>query len=79
MAAGMDLTMICNAPFEERVTALVSCPTVSDAAAKRLAAAEQQRTARPATGNDNGGSFNASNRDELHRKLAQMLDNRKTG
>jgi len=79
MAAGMDLTMICNAPFEDRVTALAACPRVSDAAAKRLAAAEQQRTARPATGNDNGGSFNESNRDELHRKLAQMLGNRKTG
>lgn len=79
MAAGMDLTMICNAPFEDRVTSLVSAPKVSDTAAKRLAAAEQQRTAFPATGNDNGGSFNESNRDDLHRKLAQMLDNRKTG
>lgn len=79
MDAGMDLTMICNAPFDDRVTALVSAPKVSETAAKRLAAAEEQRTAFPATGNDNGGSFNESNRDDLHRKLAQMLDNRKTG
>lgn len=79
MAAGMDLTMICNASFDDRVTALVNSPRVQDQAAARLAAAEKQRTAFPMTGNDNGGSFNESNRDDLHRKLAQMLDNRKTG
>jgi beta-N-acetylhexosaminidase len=43
MAAGMDLTMICNAPFEDRVKALQAAPKLSAAAAGRIAAAEQQR------------------------------------
>lgn len=45
MAAGMDLTMLCNAPFEDRVRALSATPKVSAAAAERLAAAELARTA----------------------------------
>lgn len=43
MAAGMDLTMLCNASFEDRVTALSSAPKVSAASAARIEAAEQQR------------------------------------
>jgi beta-N-acetylhexosaminidase len=43
MAAGMDLTMICNAPFEDRVTALSVAPKVTAVAAGRIAAAEEQR------------------------------------
>lgn len=43
MAAGMDLTMICNAPFEDRVQALAATPKLSLAAAARIAAAEEQR------------------------------------
>lgn len=72
MAAGMDLTMICNASFEERAQALAATPKVSAAAAARLAKAEEQRTAFPA-GNDNGA------REELHVKLAELLQQRKTG
>lgn len=43
MAAGMDLTMLCNASFEDRVTALMATPKVTAASAARLEAAEQQR------------------------------------
>lgn len=43
MAAGMDLTMICNAPFEDRVKALAAAPKVSSTAAARIAAAESAR------------------------------------
>jgi beta-N-acetylhexosaminidase len=43
MAAGMDLTMICNAPFEDRVAALAAAPPVSAASAVRIAAAEEGR------------------------------------
>jgi beta-N-acetylhexosaminidase len=71
MAAGMDLTMICNASFEDRVKALAACPKVSPRAAGRLAAAEAARLAAPQA-KDN-------NREHLHQKLAQMLDARETG
>lgn len=74
MAAGMDLTMICNAPFEERAQALAATPKVSTEAAQRIAEAERQRTAFPASGNDNGGA-----REALHEKLAALLQQRKTG
>lgn len=76
MAAGMDLTMICNASLEDRAVALGAAPKVSPQAAARLAAAERQRTAFPAgedRGNDNGG------REALHEKLAELLQQRKTG
>lgn len=43
MAAGMDLTMLCNAPFEDRVRALKVTPKVTQAAARRIAEAERQR------------------------------------
>lgn len=45
MAAGMDLTMLCNAPFEDRVKALDAAPELSAQAAGRIAAAEQRRAA----------------------------------
>lgn len=73
MAAGMDLTMICNAPFEDRVQALAATPRVSARAAERLAAAEQQRRTFAASGNDGGGGK------DLHQKLAELLQQRKTG
>lgn len=73
MGAGMDLTMICNASFEDRVKALSATPKVSAEAAQRLAEAERQRTAFTASGNDNGA------REALHEKLAALLQQRKTG
>jgi len=73
MAAGMDVTMLCNASFEDRAKALAAAPKVSPAAAARLAEAERQRMAFDASDNDNGG------REDLHRKLAEMLQQRKTG
>lgn len=45
LAAGMDLTMLCNASFEDRKAALASCPKVSKEAAARIARAEAQRKA----------------------------------
>jgi len=73
MAAGMDVTMLCNASFEDRAKALAAAPKVSPEAAARLAEAERQRMAFDASDNDNGG------REDLHRKLAEMLQQRKTG
>lgn len=73
MAAGMDVTMICNASFEDRVLALKAAPKVSSEAAARLAEAERQRMAFGASDNDNGG------REGLHQKLAELLQQRKTG
>lgn len=43
MAAGMDLTMICNAPFGDRVKALNAAPKLTAASAGRIDAAEKQR------------------------------------
>jgi beta-N-acetylhexosaminidase len=43
MAAGMDLTMLCNAPFADRVLALSVTPKLTAAAAGRIEAAEKQR------------------------------------
>lgn len=74
MAAGMDVTMICNASFEDRVRALQAAPQVSAQAAARLAEAERQRKAyTSASGNDNAA------REALHEKLAALLQQRKTG
>lgn len=70
MSAGMDLTMLCNGSFEDRVTALSACPRVLPAAAARLAAAEAQRQAFATNGNDN-------NREHLHETLARMLDQKR--
>lgn len=49
MAAGMDLTMLCNAPFEDRVAALTASPKVTAIAAQRIEAAETQRKQRMRT------------------------------
>ena len=43
MAAGMDLTMLCNASFEDRVIALMATPRVGEKAAARIEAAEKER------------------------------------
>ncbi len=48
MAAGMDLTMICNAPFEDRVRALSAAPLLSATSTARIAKAEEQRAAHAA-------------------------------
>jgi beta-N-acetylhexosaminidase len=45
MAAGMDLTMICNASFDDRVKALNATPKVAKTAADRLMRAEAARKA----------------------------------
>lgn len=71
MAAGMDLTMLCNASFDERKEALGFTPKLSDASAKRLEAAERQRTAWLKKGNDN--------RQELQAKLEQLIEKRRIG
>lgn len=71
MAAGMDLTMLCNASFDERKEALGHTPKLSDASAKRLEAAERQRTAWLKKGNDN--------RQELQAKLEQLIEKRRIG
>ncbi len=71
MAAGMDLTMLCNASFEDRKLALSVTPKVTQAAAKRLADAEAQRTAALKKGNDN--------RQELQQKLERMIEKRSVG
>jgi len=43
MAAGMDLTMLCNAPFEDRVLALSVAPKLTAVSAARIEEAEKQR------------------------------------
>jgi len=43
MAAGMDLTMLCNASFEDRVLALSVAPKLTAVAAARIEEAEKQR------------------------------------
>lgn len=71
MAAGMDLTMLCNASFDDRTAALGFAPKLTAQAASRLQAAESERKARAKKGNDN--------RKELQRKLEQMIQKRSTG
>lgn len=73
LAAGMDLTMLCNGSFEERKLALSVCPKVTVEAAARLEEAEKQRTAFLKRNNDN------NNKEKLQTKLAQMIDKRKPG
>ncbi len=53
LGAGMDLTMICNASFEDRRAALAACPKVTVAAADRLQKAEDQRVQLAKPDNDN--------------------------
>lgn len=71
LAAGMDLTMLCNGSFEERKLALSVCPKVTPEAAQRLEAAERQRTAFLKKNNDN--------KETLRGKLAQLIGKRKLG
>jgi beta-N-acetylhexosaminidase len=71
MAAGMDLTMLCNASFDDRKAALSFTPKLSAEAAKRVEAAEAERKARMKKGNDN--------RQELQQRLEQMIKKRSTG
>ena len=54
IAAGMDLTMLCNAPFEDRALALSVTPKLTAAAAGRIEAAEKQRAAVKAAGTISG-------------------------
>ncbi|MFH1157563.1 MAG: beta-N-acetylhexosaminidase [Pseudomonadota bacterium] len=46
LAAGMDLTMLCNAPFADRVRALSGAPVLTAGAAERIGAAERHRILR---------------------------------
>lgn len=71
MASGMDLTMLCNASFEDRAAALAFTPKLSAAAAGRIGEAERQRTAWLKNGNDN--------RQELQAKLEQLIEKRRMG
>ncbi|MDE1151149.1 MAG: beta-N-acetylhexosaminidase [Micavibrio sp.] len=71
MAAGMDLTMLCNASFDDRKLALSVTPKVTGVAAKRIEAAEEQRTQSLKNGNDN--------RQELQQKLEHMIEKRSVG
>ncbi|MBL8713568.1 MAG: beta-N-acetylhexosaminidase [Alphaproteobacteria bacterium] len=71
MASGMDLTMLCNATFEDRKTALAFTPKLTAQAAKRVADAEAQRTEWLKKGNDN--------RQELQAKLEQLIEKRRIG
>lgn len=75
MAAGMDLTMLCNAPFADRVEALSVTPRVTKVAANRLVRAEEQRTASQKSSNDNKNMT----RDSLEQKLAQIMKKRNIG
>lgn len=43
LAAGMDLTMLCNASLEDRALALSVTPVLTEAAARRIGEAERQR------------------------------------
>lgn len=43
MAAGVDLTMICNAPFADRVEALAATPYLTEVSARRIATADEAR------------------------------------
>lgn len=59
LAAGMDLTMLCNAPFADRVLALSVTPLLTAAAAQRIETAERQRIlAAKAAGTLTGGKQN---------------------
>ncbi|HYD16954.1 MAG TPA: beta-N-acetylhexosaminidase [Patescibacteria group bacterium] len=71
MASGMDLTMLCNASFEDRVAALQFTPKLTAEAAQRVADAETQRTKWLKKGNDN--------RQELQAKLEQLIEKRRIG
>ena len=71
MAAGMDLTMLCNASYDDRKLALSVTPKLTKAAADRLDSAGRQRTAWLKKGNDN--------RQELQAKLEQLIEKRRIG
>ncbi len=75
MAAGMDLTMLCNAPFADRVEALSVTPKMAKTAADRVARAEEQRKASHKSSNDNKNMT----RDSLEQKLAQIMTKRNVG
>lgn len=64
MAAGMDLTMLCNASFEDRALALSVAPCVTPETAARIDAAEVARKA---------SAQSAEGRDGLREKLNVML------
>lgn len=69
LAAGMDLTMLCNGSFEERKRALAAAATVTPEAAGRLEAAEQQRQAAL----KNAAANNNDPQDRLQRRLALLI------
>ncbi len=65
LAAGMDLTMLCNGSFAERELALSVTPVLTADAARRLAEAEKPRTAFLKADNDN--------RADVENKLTKMI------
>ena len=71
LAAGMDLTMLCNASLAERAQALAVCPKVTQASADRLEKAEIARTANLKKDNDN--------KTALEQKLTQIIKKRNLG
>lgn len=68
IAAGMDLTMLCNSTLEEKREALAACPRVGVEAARRLDAAEAERRRRSAPGNDNAATSEA-----VDAELSQLM------
>jgi beta-N-acetylhexosaminidase len=66
MAAGMDLTMLCNGSFEDRVLSLSVTPYLTPQAAKRIADAEAKRQESIKNGNDN--------KEQLKQKLAEIYE-----
>lgn len=62
MAAGMDLTMLCNAPFEDRVLALEVAPKLTPEAAARIEDAEKQRAEKATALKADNGNRNERSR-----------------
>jgi len=60
LAAGMDLTMLCNASFADRALALSVTPKLTVAAANRIEAAERQRILNSGRQNDERSRSSAS-------------------
>lgn len=68
IAAGMDLTMLCNSTLAEKAEALAACPQVGQEAARRLVAAEAERQTRMRAGNDNAVTTEA-----VDAELSQLM------
>lgn len=69
IAAGMDVTMLCNSTLEDKAAALAACPRVAPRAALRLQAAEMARRTRV-----NAGDGQMAADDALLAELSQLMD-----